>query len=227
MASRNLVFGSGEIYHVFNRSIAQTPIFKYSKDYARFLDLLNYYRLNPKLSFSHYNRLEKSIKEEYWNTLRKNNNPTTEILAFCLMGNHFHLLLKQTKEKGIKTLASNIQNSYAKYFNTRYKRAGALFQAMFKAVRIETDEQLIHVQRYIHLNPVTAYIVEPENILSYKWSSFSHYLEEATNPFVNTQIILELIGSKEKFKEFVLNQTDYQRELAKIKHLCLEEAKGF
>lgn len=222
MPYRKVIFATGEIYHVFNRSIAKASILNQSRNCKRFLDLINYYRFAPKMSFSHYNRLEKSLKEQYLQNLIKNNYQIVEILCFCIMPNHFHLLLKQKKENGIKNFVSNIQNSYAKYFNLRSERFGSLFQAMFKAVRIEDDEQLIHVSRYIHLNPSTAFIVEPENLLSYQWSSLPEYLGITPSIFTFSKLIIDLIGGKEKYKEFVFDQADYQRELDKIKHLCLE-----
>lgn len=220
MTYRKLVFADGEYYHIFNRGIARAPIFKFSKDYLRFLNLLNYYLYNPKLSYSHYSRLDQKTKAQLLSNLQKS-DPTVDILAFCLMENHFHLLVKQNQENGIKTLLSTIQNSYAKYFNKRHNRSGSLFQSMFKAVRIEDDEQLLHVSRYIHLNPVTAYIVEAKNILSYRWSSLTNYIDEAIFPFIKNGVVLGLIG-KNKYKDFVLDQINYQRELDKIKHLCLE-----
>ena len=220
MTYRKLVFATGEIYHVYNRGIARAPIFKFSKDYQRFLELLNYYLYNPKMSYSHYARLDQKTKNQLMDRL-KMNIPLVEIFAFCLMENHFHLLIKQDQEHGIKILLSNMQNGYAKYFNTRHDRSGSLFQSMFKAVRIEDDEQFLHVSRYIHLNPVTAYIVEAKNILSYQWSSLTNYIDKQVFPFIKSEIILQLIG-KNKYREFVLDQVDYQRELDKIKHLCLE-----
>ena len=222
MPYRKLVLTTEEIYHVVNRGIAQAPIFRYVKDYQRFLDLLNYYRFNPALSFSHYNRLEKIVQDQYWNNLEKNNLQIVEILAFCLMSNHFHLLLKQTAEQGIKMFLSNVQNGYAKFFNTRHSRFGALFQAMFKAVRIENDEQLLHVSRYIHFNPITAYLVEKENLLSYQWSSLPKYLGQTNSTFANPKSVLDLIKGPKNYKKFLLNQADYQKRINQIKHLCLE-----
>lgn len=222
MPYRKVVFATEEIYHVFNRSIAKASIFSKQRDCKQILDLINYYRFAPKMSFSHYKRLEKSLKEKYLQNLIKNNHQIVEILCFCIMPNHFHLLLKQKKEQGIKIFISNIQNSYAKYFNLRSERSGSLFQAMFKAIRIEDDEQLIHVSRYIHLNPSTAFIEEPENLLSYQWSSLPEYLGITPGIFTRNELIIDLIGGKEKYKEFVFDQVDYQRELDKIKHLYLE-----
>ncbi len=140
------------------------------------------------------------------------------------MPNHFHLLVKQVLEKGIVKFMGNIQNGYVKYINIKEERAGPLFQSTFKAKRIETDEQLLHVSRYIHLNPVTAYLVESEKIIEYPWSSLSSYLSN-TSPkqsFINTEIINSFFKNQKNHKEFILNQVEYQRELAKIKHLILE-----
>ncbi len=222
MPYRKIVFATEEIYHVFNRSIAKVPIFNYQKDYNRLLSLIDYYRFAPDMSFSHYNRLEKTLKEQYFQNLVNSKNHTVEIMSFCLMPNHFHLLLKQKTDYGVKNFVSNIQNGYAKYFNVRSDRSGSLFQAMFKAVRIENDEQLLHVSRYIHLNPSTAFIVEPEKLFSYKWSSLPEYLGIIDSVFTDFHLILDLIGGREKYKNFILDQADYQRQLGKIKHLCLE-----
>lgn len=93
---------------------------------------------------------------------------------------------------------------------------------MFKGVRIETEEQLLHVSRYIHLNPSTAYIVDIKNLMKYQWSSFAHYLEKSQESFTAPKIVLDVIGGSEQYKEFVFDQADYQRELDKIKHLCFE-----
>ena len=95
---------------------------------------------------------------------------------------------------------------------------------MFKAVRIETDEQLLHVSRYIHLNPSTAYIVEPEKLGDYRWSSYLIYLNEDSmdHSFVNPEIILSFFKNRADYKKFVLDQAVYQRELDKIKHLIFE-----
>lgn len=221
MSYRNLVFANSEIYHVFNRGIARAPVFRLSSDYGRFLDLLGYYRFNPRLSFSHCKRLEKSVREQFLKELEKN-APVVEILAFCLMTNHFHLLLRQSQDQGIKRFTSNIQNGYAKYFNTKHDRSGSLFQVRFKAVRVETDEQFLHISRYIHLNPCTSYLVEPENLLTYQWCSLSDYTGRTNFPFLKPRAILELIGGEEKYREFVFNQVEYQRVLGKIRHLCLE-----
>lgn len=224
MPYRKVVFASNEIYHILNRGVAQAPIFLSSIDYRRFLQLFDFYRYeDPHLSFSHYNRLSIEEKEKFMEKQKSKNLFLAEILAYCLMPNHFHFLLKQTGNKGIPTMLANCQNGYAKYFNIKHKRVGPLFQSMFKAIRIENDEQFLHVSRYIHLNPSTSYLVEIKDLASYPWSSYQHFIN--TNPNISLcklEPVLSLGGGKEKYKKFVLSQADYQRKLNVIKHLILE-----
>ena len=138
------------------------------------------------------------------------------------MPNHFHFLLKNLTEEGIKKFISNFQNSYAKYLNTKTGRTGSLFQQNFKAVRIESNEQLIHVSRYIHLNPVTAYIVKStEELINYPWSSYPNYYKKEKS-YLKKDLILENFRTANDYKKFVTDQVDYQRELDKIKHFVLE-----
>lgn len=89
-----------------------------------------------------------------------------EIISYCLMPNHFHLLVKQVIDHGIVKCLNNFSNSYTRYFNIRHDRVGPLFQGRFKAVRIETDEQLLQVSRYIHLNPVASSLIEETKVVS-------------------------------------------------------------
>ena len=95
---------------------------------------------------------------------------------------------------------------------------------MFKAVMIETDEQLLHVSRYIHLNPSTGYLVEIKDLENYPWSSFKDYLvgQPTLNNFLDINQVLDLAAKPGYYKQFVFDQADYQRKLGEIKHLTLE-----
>lgn len=213
-----------QIYHVFNRSIALQPIFSEAKDYQRFLNVVDFYRFaSPGLRFSHYNRLLSEDKKTFIEKLQKEGKKQISIFAFCLMPNHFHFLLKELENNGIRKFSSNLQNSYAKYFNTKRKRSGSLFQEMFKAVRIESDEQLVHVARYIHLNPFTFFLIKGVNQLkNYPWSSFNNYLQMGKFEFLETDFLMSFFRSKEEFETFTFDQANYQRQLEEIKHLTLE-----
>jgi putative transposase len=221
MPYRKTPIVTGEIYHIFNRSVASQPIFLDKWDYRRALEVMQFYRFqNPGIRYSYYNRLQTDLKTSFWNDLIKHGKKQVELLAFCFMFNHFHFLLKELEENGIKTFISNFQNSYAKYFNTKTERKGAVFLSMFKGVRIATEEQLIHVNRYIHLNPLTSYIIKYASELeTYQWSSYIDYLGIRNEGIVDKELIMGLLKTTQKFKNFTLDQKDYQRELEKIKHL--------
>ena len=221
MPYRKIPIVAGEIYHVFNRSVAKQPIFISRKDYQRAMAVIDFYRHQDlPMRFSYYNRLAIPQKQKLIKIIAETSS-IVEILAFCLMPNHVHFLLKSLTDNGIIQFMSNFQNSYAKYFNTRHERTGTLFQPMFKAVRIESEEQLIHVNRYIHLNPVTAYILKTiETLETYPWSSYPEYLGETG--FTSKDLVLGLFKNISAYQKFTADQVDYQRRLNVIKHLILE-----
>lgn len=213
----------GQIYHVFNRSIGRQPIFLNNSSFQRAIETISYYQyLETPLRFSHFNRLPSKLKNKTLDTLLQSRK-RVKILAFCLMPNHFHFLIQEISDRGTSSFMSNLQNSYAKYFNTKNERNGALFQQMFKAVLIETDKQLIHVTRYIHLNPLTSFILKDiEELSDYPWSSFPEYLGMSNWSIVDKEFILDFFPSIQSFIDFTRDQIDYQRQLDKLKHLLLE-----
>lgn len=224
MPYRKITLATDEVYHVLNRGVAKQPIFNDDCDYTRATNLLNYYRFNkPNIRFSYFIRLTKTLKDNFWNNLQKTSQPLVEIISYCLMPNHFHLLLKQLREKGISIFMSNFQNSYAKFFNLKYQRPGPLYQSIFKAVRVENNDQLLHVNRYIHLNPFSSRLVEIDKLLEYPWSSFPHYLGNIQSPFIKSALVLDQFKSLEAYRKFVFDQAGYQRKLNDIKHLILED----
>lgn len=224
MPYRKSPIGNDEIYHVFNRSVAQQPIFISKYDYKRAIDLIDFYRFeDTNIRFSFYNRMKYQQKGDFMYSLYSTSK-LVEIYSFCLMPDHFHFLLKQLTEGGIAKFLRIFQNSYAKYLNTKTERHGAAFQAMFKAVRIESNNQLLHVFRYINLNPVTSYLLKNiEELKQYPWSSFCDYFtKNPPHQFVETGLINEQFLNKNKLEEFVKDQVNYQRTLNQIKHLTFE-----
>lgn len=221
MPRRKVILATNEIYHIYNRSIAKELIFTSSRSLKRAIETIEFYRFPQEIRFSKFKSLPKEAKQKFLLDLEKK-KPFVEIYAFALMPNHFHFLLKQVQEKGIVQFASNFQNSFAKYFNIKNDRNGALFQNSFKGSHIEDDEQFIHVSRYIHLNPVTSYIIEFKDLSSYQWTSFNKYAGFGNNQFVNTDFLLKMFPSKNGYLEFVADQVDYQRHLDQIKDLSLE-----
>ena len=223
MANRRIPIIKNEIYHVYNRGIAKQPIFKSYKNYTRAIEVFKFYQYkSPTLRFSFYNRLPLDQKAQFIQKLEKSTHPQVDIICFCLMPNHFHFLLKNLEDNGINRFISNTQNSYAKYFNILTSRTGSLFEQNFKAVRIESDDQLLHVSRYIHLNPLTSYLVKySEELENYQWSSYPKYLKKGAS-YLKKDLVLENFRSIPVYKKFVTDQANYQRELNKIKHLTFE-----
>ena len=212
-----------EIYHVYNRSVGDLDVFSSHSKIQRILQLFFYYRYIQRLRFSHFNKLSWQTKEQYIYQFLSQ-TPLVEIYAYSLMPNHYHLLLKQLQDGGIIRFLSNCQNGFAKFFNLKKKRNGTLFLTSFKAVRITNEEQFIHVSRYIHLNPVTDYLIKTEELLKSLFTSFRWYMRDMTmDCFINTEKILSIFKSKQKYKKFVFNQIDYQRKLGRIKKFLLEK----
>lgn len=224
MPYRSIPLVEGEIYHTFNRSVASEPIFTGQQKCQRFLEVVDFYRYKkPRIRFSHYNQLELQARKNFLADLYKTGQKLVEILAFAIMSNHFHFLLRQKDPKGISNFLRNVQDSYAKYINTKTSRTGALFRSMFKAIRIESDEQFLHVARYIHLNPFLSYLLkEKEQLEIYPWTSYKYYLEGQDLPLLEKNTLLSYFKSIDKLRAFTMDQAEYQRGIDRIKHLLLE-----
>jgi putative transposase len=214
MALRKIILTEGETYHIFNKTNYDLPLFKNKHEYSIFLEATHYYLQDePPIKFSKYKKSKSKYNLDFSQKL-------VSVICFCLMPNHFHFILKQELKRGIEKFMRRLCNSYAHYFNTKYETAGSLFHGSFKSIRIKNDEQLLHLSRYIHLNPVTSYLVEnPEN---YSFSSYLSYLGKKKLDFLDASLILNQFKSPKDYEAFVLARKDYQRGLEKIKHLILE-----
>ncbi|KKQ74564.1 MAG: hypothetical protein US94_C0002G0024 [Berkelbacteria bacterium GW2011_GWB1_38_5] len=212
---------NGEVYHVFTRSIADFKIFNDALEYDRILQLIRYYQVKNKSKFSDF--IDSSIVHQIGfdaalETVSKNNNPLVQIIAYCLMPTHIHLILKQLTDKGISIYMSNILNGYTRYFNIKHQRKGPLWESEFKNVLVKDDEQLLHLTRYLHLNPTTADLIKkPED---WVFSSYKEYLSQTESDICEFEGILEINHSI--YRKFVNDRIAYQRELAKIKSLILD-----
>lgn len=222
---RKVPLVTGEYYHIFNRSIAKYQIFNDAEDYSRMLDVLDLFRFTDfKQSYSNFTKLTEKLQHDSKEDLKKSSNKLVEIIAFCLMPTHFHLILKQIANNGITAFMARAQNSYSRYFNQRYHRKGPLWEGHFNNVLIDTDELILHITRYLHLNAVTAKIVnQPED---WFYSSYHEYVDckNARIRLCDFKEVLEI--EPRKYKRFVNNQIGYQRELSKIKHLLIENYSG-
>ncbi|MBI2011759.1 transposase [Candidatus Daviesbacteria bacterium] len=213
MPYRTTPFVNQHFYHVYNRGSEKRRIFEDRRDYQRFLKTLTYYQLEgPKPKLSHF------FKYKNFNPLKA--KKIVDILAYCLMSNHFHLLLKQVKEGGISEMITKLSLSYTKYYNTKYDRVGPLFQGQFKAVLIESDEQLLHVSRYIHLNPIVSLLTK--SLDKFDWSS-SHEYFNRNDGICSKKDILSFFPSPRDYQQFVLDQVDYGKHLEEIKHKLFDK----
>lgn len=223
MPQRKTPLITNEIYHVINRGVASQPIFLHDKFYKRFLKTMLYYQnADVKIRFSYFLRMPEQERLQFLQELKQKKNFLTDIIAYCFMPNHIHLLLTQLVDNGITTFMSNFTNSYTKYVNIKTKRAGPLFQGRFKAIRIETNEQLLHVHRYIHLNPYSGLIVKSfDQLIEYRYSSLPEYLGKTNSEICNKDTIVSHFQNT-SYEQFIFDQADYQKKLQYIKHLLLE-----
>lgn len=204
---------NNEFYHLFNRGVEKRNIFTTSHDYRRFIKSLYYYQFEgPKPSFSKFTKSEINLFKPILE------NKIVEIIGYCLMPNHFHFLVKQLKDNGISLFLGQLLNSYTKYFNIKHTRVGSLFQGTFKAVRMETDEQMIHLSRYIHLNPIVSGLAKLDE---YTWSSYAEYMNQPR--LCSTSEVLNFFSSSEKYKEFLEDQIGYGTTLEILKHRIIED----
>ena len=164
---------SGEFYHVLNRGNEKQTIFMEDENYQFFLRRFRKYVIQGK----------------------------QEVIAYCLMPNHFHLLLKETEDDRLKETMQGLQTSYAKAVNKRFQKTGHLFQDTYKKIRIESDEQLLHLTRYIHMNPVKAGLVpHPED---WPYSSYREYAGLRKGTLPKTAIILSQFPNREAYRAFI------------------------
>ena len=216
---RREIFSRGEIFHICNKSISNFGIFKSEENSQRFLNLLDYYNdnNNNKIRFSDVVDRGTYVFD---NILLPKVDSLIKFLCYCIMPDHYHLLIKIIHADCLSHYIGNIENSFTRYFNIKFNRQGPLWQSRFRAVRITSDEQLLHVSRYAHLNSVTAGLVnKPED-----WK-FSSYRDIISDDYYLKEILTEFsITDKLSYQKFVNDNIDYQKKLKMIKRLILEDA---
>lgn len=164
-------------YHVYNRGVEKRLIFLDGQDYSVFLKYLRFY-VDPRLGSD---PKRKSLATEI------------DLLAYCLMPNHFHLLIKQKNKNSMTKLIRAVCTKYVMYFNQKYKRVGTLFQGKYKAALVTSDLYLLHLSRYIHLNPGSG--SDPK---AYKYSSYRCYLNLEKSSWVKPDFIVAYFKSAQR-----------------------------
>lgn len=209
MPAKNTVkqFIENGYYHIYNRGVEKRDIFLDKQDYAVFLNYLKKY-LDPELG-----------SDPLWK--RKSLCQEVDLLTFCLMPNHFHLLVKQYTINGITKLMRAVCTNYVMYFNEKYQRVGGLFQGKYKAALVLDDIYLLHLSRYIHLNPY----IGSDPLINYLYSSYNHYLGSKSSSWIKPGEILAFFKTAQKinlkdclsYQSFVENyKTDPEEILTEL-----------
>ncbi len=194
MPNRNVVkqYAADTFYHAYNRGVNKQDIFLDDEDYEVFLNLFKRYLSNSPVQ-------DSSGREYPWLKM------DVQLLTFCLMPNHFHLLIFQREPKAMTELLRSVCTSYTVYYNKKYKRVGHLFQGSFKASLIDNDAYLQHISRYIHLNP--------KNYKTWPFSSLPYYLGKKESEWIEVEPIIELFNSIDDYETFLEDYKDYKQTL--------------
>ncbi len=184
MPSRNIVkiYAEDGFYHVYNRGVNKQDIFLDAKDYSVFLNLLKRY-------------LDSSPAKDPKGREYDNYFADIDLLAFCLMPNHFHLFLEQRSSDSMTKLLRSVTGAYTIYFNKKYKRVGPLFQSRYKASLVNSEAYFSHISRYIHRNP--------HDFKDWEWSSFPYYLVDKKEDWLKPDFVLGEFDGPEYYNEFV------------------------
>jgi len=209
-------FAIGEYYHLYNRGTDRRTIFLDIHDYHRFIILLYLCNTDKAVNLESQFRKGRSFTELFD---LKRGAPLVSIGAWCLMPNHFHLLVKEIVPGGITKFMRKINTGYSMYFNKKQDRIGNLFQGRFKSENLYTDEYLKYIFSYIHLNPIKLINGESEwkeigikdkvnaknFLLKYEYSSLGSYLNENN--------LYQKIISKKDFPEYFPNKESVWGEI--------------
>lgn len=195
MPAKNSIksYADNGYYHVYNRGVAKNEIFLQDQDYAVFLHYLKDYLSIPK-SFS-----PEEIAMMQTPYLLKNYYQEIELMAFCLMPNHFHLLIQQKHPRSIEGFMRSLCIRYSQYFNKTHDRVGPLYQGVYKGKLIKNDEYLWFLSRYIHRNPIK--ILGGQQLQTYSYSSYPTYLGNSKITWLNTGNILSQVKNYRNFVE--------------------------
>lgn len=194
-------FAPNSYYHVYNRGNGKDSIFKDDEDYLFFLSRLeeNLFpsrRLEDRLQGKRLSAKTHTLYER--KTLP---DESFELVCYCLMPNHYHLLIKQTGDVSVAKLISKVCTGYSKYFNKKYSRVGHLFQDKFKAAKIDENDYIRWLSAYIHQNPHTAHLVR--NLKEYPWSSYKEYMHPQAQGLCKTDIILGQFTNPSAYNQFL------------------------
>jgi len=207
---------NGDVCHVYNRGVEKRVVFLDEDDYLRYIhDLFEFNDEEPTpTTFSYLERKPRSLEVPLPKIERQPKKPLVDVLAFCLMPNHVHLMLHQRVASGITEFMRKIGTGYTNFFNKKYQRVGPLFQGTYKFIRLSRHEHLLHLPYYIHANALDVAFPEwrtngiidhtkaAEFLESYRWSSHQDYIGKKNFPSVTQRdFLLDLFGGASVYKD--------------------------
>lgn len=219
-------------YHIYNRGVEKRDIFLDEQDYSVFLGYIKTYLTPKDTVLLQNNLLSKETSRQEKNRALKDlilNNffGKVSLHAYCLMPNHFHLLIRQKNNDGIDRFLNSLGTRYVVYFNRKYKRVGHLFQGVYKAVLVETDEQLLHLSRYIHRNPISLFSKDEKvaqgQALYKQPSSYSDYIGLKNTLWVDTQEILSFFSKTNPLLTYENFITQLDADVLPITGMTIDE----
>jgi len=199
MPSRNVLKldAPDSFYHVYARGNSKGKIFASAEDYEYFIHLLQRY-LSAEEAHDPYGI-------SYPNFYNK-----IELISYCLMPNHFHLLVYQHQAGAMAAIMRSLLTSYSRYFNKKYHKSGSLFESRYKASLISDDAYLQHITRYIHLNP--------RQWRSYPHSSLQYFLQPSSESWIRPKRVVIMFDTSEKYLRFIEDYTSHKQMLDILKH---------
>ena|SRR5579872_2867021 len=206
-------FAEGEYYHIYNRGNGKMDIFRDEQDFQNFLKRLRLV-LGLETVPTPGRREATKVPFEFQRAPLIRIMPLPKdaftIVCYCLMPNHFHLLLRQNKEVPASKLISKLCTSYGKYFNRKYKRVGGLFQDQFKSVLIDNDNYLKWLSAYIHQNPKVAGLVR--KVEEWPWSSYHNFISGRGDIIADADVVLGDFKNVDEYKKFVESSFEIIKE---------------
>lgn len=195
------IYAENHFYHVYNRGVNKGNIFTDESDYTFFLALLKRY-LSAEAVRDSIGRLVPNYASE------------VELVAYCLMPNHYHMLIYLNEKPGLEHLMRSVMTAYSRYYNRRHGRVGALFQGNYLASMISSDSYLWQVSRYIHLNPLDI----RKKPLDYPYSSIGYYTGARSAAWVHVEHLVDGASDCQNYTEFVNEDVDSHIENISLKH---------
>ncbi len=198
MPRKNIVkqYVADQTYHIYSRGVAKQVIFFDEQDFGYFIGLFKRY-----LSIIKTQNNARIFYPNYHESL--------ELNAFCIMPNHFHLLIHQRDAKAITEFMKSLVTSYSMYFNKRHKRTGPVFESSFKASLISTDAYALHISRYIHLNP--------KKWRTYDYSSIQYYSGDKSSDWLSTKRALSGFEDIKEYFDFIADYENYKESIDEVR----------